>query len=224
MSSPALKIEPAPKALEPSMEEILASIRRIIADDDSRPAPKPAPPSPPAAEPEPSAGQEDIDVHEAATRSHVRAVVVDGRVGYTGGFGLADYARSGELVDLLVGSEGTLAFIVGVELDLTEVPGATASLLASYASLDGAVIGADEARRGGASACELLDRTFLDVAARGSPLPIPVGTEAVLLIELEADNAHDSEAVARALASILEQHGATSVAIGCSSVKQRDSS
>lgn len=30
-------------------------------------------------------------VHNAADRSHVRAVVVDGRVGYTGGFGLADY-------------------------------------------------------------------------------------------------------------------------------------
>jgi len=30
-------------------------------------------------------------IHNASDRSHVRAVVVDGRVGYTGGFGLADY-------------------------------------------------------------------------------------------------------------------------------------
>jgi cardiolipin synthase A/B len=30
-------------------------------------------------------------LEKAAQRSHVRAVVVDGRVGYTGGFGLADY-------------------------------------------------------------------------------------------------------------------------------------
>jgi cardiolipin synthase len=30
-------------------------------------------------------------LHSAADRSHVRAVVVDGEVGYTGGFGLADY-------------------------------------------------------------------------------------------------------------------------------------
>lgn len=30
-------------------------------------------------------------LHKAAERSHVRAIVVDGRVGYTGGFGLADY-------------------------------------------------------------------------------------------------------------------------------------
>ena len=30
-------------------------------------------------------------VHNATDRSHVRVVVVDGRVGYTGGFGIADY-------------------------------------------------------------------------------------------------------------------------------------
>jgi len=62
--------QPAAKAQEPSMEEILASIRRIIADDDAakpqKPepvAPKPAaaaPPPPPV--PEPAAmSQDDID-------------------------------------------------------------------------------------------------------------------------------------------------------------------
>lgn len=30
-------------------------------------------------------------VHKANNRSHVRAIIIDGRVGYTGGFGLADY-------------------------------------------------------------------------------------------------------------------------------------
>lgn len=30
-------------------------------------------------------------LHKTAHRSHVRAIVIDGRVGYTGGFGLADY-------------------------------------------------------------------------------------------------------------------------------------
>lgn len=30
-------------------------------------------------------------IHSATDRSHVRVVVVDGRIGYTGGFGLADY-------------------------------------------------------------------------------------------------------------------------------------
>jgi cardiolipin synthase A/B len=30
-------------------------------------------------------------IHDASDRSHVRAFVIDGRIGYTGGFGLADY-------------------------------------------------------------------------------------------------------------------------------------
>lgn len=34
-------------------------------------------------------------LHKAAQRSHVRVVVVDGRVGYTGGFGIADYWLGG---------------------------------------------------------------------------------------------------------------------------------
>ncbi|HUQ81336.1 MAG TPA: FAD-binding oxidoreductase, partial [Gemmatimonadaceae bacterium] len=72
------------------------------------------------------------------------------------GYGLADYARSGDLIDLLAGSEGTLALIVGVELELAPLPGATASLLASYASLDVALPGTERARDAGASACELL--------------------------------------------------------------------
>ena len=52
------------------------------------------------------------------------------------------------------------------------------------------------ARDAGASACELLDRTFLDVAARGATatvatVPMPA-TEAVLLAEVEGDDAGDA--------------------------------
>jgi FAD/FMN-containing dehydrogenase len=130
------------------------------------------------------------------------------------GYGFADFARSGELVDLLVGSEGTLAIIVGLELALTDIPNSTASLLASYSLLDDAVAGTAEARRANASACELLDRTFLDVAARAGPLPIPTATEAVLLIELEAESDEHAATAAHRLATALEVAGATSVAIG----------
>jgi FAD/FMN-containing dehydrogenase len=130
------------------------------------------------------------------------------------GYGLVDFARTGELVDLLVGSEGTLAIVVGIELDLAGVPGATASLLASFSSLEIAVIATEAARGASASACELLDRTFLDVAARGGPLPIPAETEAVLLIELEGDDAEAASEAARTLAADLDRVGATSVAIG----------
>ena len=91
------------------------------------------------------------------------------------------YYLGGDLIDLLVGSEGTLAFFVGVELMLDARPTATTSLFAAFPTLDAAVEGAAGAREAGAAACELLDRTFLDFAK----VDCPVGTEAVLLIEFE---------------------------------------
>jgi FAD/FMN-containing dehydrogenase len=128
------------------------------------------------------------------------------------GYGLAAYARSGELVDLLVGSEGTLAIIVGVELAFAPLPGATSSVLAEFDTLEEAVDGAIRARESGASACELLDRTFLDVAARGgSGTSIAPSTEAVLLAEVEGDDEDAAAGAARALGRTFEDAGATSV-------------
>jgi FAD/FMN-containing dehydrogenase len=91
------------------------------------------------------------------------------------------YALDGDLVDLLVGSEGTLALFVGIELALDSRPSATTSVFASFPTLEAAVAGASLAREAGAAACELLDRTFLDFAK----VDCPPGTEAVLLIEFE---------------------------------------
>lgn len=139
------------------------------------------------------------------------------------GYGVHDFAASGELVDLLVGSEGTLALFTAVELQLAPLPRATASLLSAWPSLGGAVTGAALAREAGAAACELLDRTFLDVARAGGPLPVPAEAEAVLLVELEgdADEAADAErageavrARAAALAQRCEALGACSVLLG----------
>jgi FAD/FMN-containing dehydrogenase len=129
------------------------------------------------------------------------------------GYGLAAYARSGELVDLLVGSEGTLAIIVGVELALAPLPGATSSVLAEFRTLEEAVDGAIRARASGASACELLDRTFLDVAARGggSGTSISPSAEAVLLAEVEGDDEGAAARAARSLGASFEDAGATTV-------------
>ncbi|MGH7625276.1 MAG: FAD-binding oxidoreductase, partial [Gemmatimonadaceae bacterium] len=128
------------------------------------------------------------------------------------GYAIGAYARSGELIDLLVGSEGTLALITGVELSLAPLPGATSSLLAQFAALEQAVDGATRARLAGASACELLDRTFLDVAASAAAeLAVERGTETVLLAEAEGSDAHAAEALARAIAAEFTAAGATSV-------------
>ncbi len=120
----------------------------------------------------------------------------------------------GHLVDLLVGSEGTLAIFVEADLSLTRAPASTASLLAAFPSLEHATSCAIQARDDGASACELLDRTFLDVAESDAPTGISPSAEAVLLFEVEGD---DEQAVRAAVAQIAQQcsrAGAFDVATG----------
>ncbi|MDB4909962.1 MAG: linked oxidase domain protein [Gemmatimonadetes bacterium] len=134
------------------------------------------------------------------------------------GYALADYARSGELLDLLIGSEGTLALFVGIELSLAALPGATSSLVAEFATLEQAVDGAARARVGGASACELLDRTFIDVARSGPALvSIDGGSEAVLLIEIEAGDARSAVAMAKVMEQAMTTCGATRVTLALDS-------
>ena len=130
------------------------------------------------------------------------------------GYGLADYASSGELVDLLVGSEGTLALIVGLELRLTPLLAETASVLGAFDTLEEAVAAAALARDAGAAACELLDRTFLDVARSGGvAVPVPEHTEAVLLVEVEGKSADACAAAARRLETAFRGAGARTVSV-----------
>jgi FAD/FMN-containing dehydrogenase len=109
------------------------------------------------------------------------------------GYAIGAYAQSQELVDLLVGSEGTLAVFTRVEVALTPLPGASASILVAFRDLARAVEAAVAAREQGAAACELLDRTFLTIAARaGRPLPVSARVEAALLVEVESHDATDA--------------------------------
>jgi FAD/FMN-containing dehydrogenase len=128
------------------------------------------------------------------------------------GYGLAAYLASGDLVDLLVGSEGTLVVFTALELDLIPIAPATSSVLGAFASLDAAVSAAVAARAAGAAACELLDRTFLDVAAsEGAPRPLPVDTECALLAEVEAEDVSEANDAALAVERIFRESGATTV-------------
>ena len=130
------------------------------------------------------------------------------------GYATAAYARSYDLVDLLVGSEGTLAVFVEIELSLAPVAGATSSVLGAFASLDDAVLAAIRARAAGAVACELLDRTFLDVARSGGGVhDVPSNAEAVLLAEVEGETSSGAADAARAIAAMFESAGATSVQV-----------
>ena len=109
------------------------------------------------------------------------------------GYALDAYLDSGDVLDLVVGAEGTLGFVTEVEWRLDPIPlcqAAVRILLQSYENIEPLVtqlVGL------GAAAVELLDRTFLELVAAHGGDPADTarspGIEAVLLVELEASNA-----------------------------------
>lgn len=127
------------------------------------------------------------------------------------GYATFAYARSFDLVDLLVGSEGTLALFIEIELALAPGAGATSSVLGAFPNLEAAVDAAVRARSAGAVACELLERTFLDVARAGGVHDVPIEAEAVLLAEVEGAVPSAAAEAARSIALMFESAGATSV-------------
>jgi len=81
-------------------------------------------------------------------------------------------------------------------------PGAEATVVAAFPTLEGAVEAAATAGAAGAVACELLDRTFLDVARdEASALHVPDDAEAVLMMLAEGTDASAADAAARRLAT-----------------------
>jgi FAD/FMN-containing dehydrogenase len=128
------------------------------------------------------------------------------------GYGVWAYAHSRDLVDLLVGSEGTLALFAGLELDLAPIAAATSSVLGAFTSIDAAIVAAGRVRATGAAACELLDRTFLDVAASGGAArQVPADTESALLAEVEGNDQDGAAAAASVVEQIFRDAGATTV-------------
>jgi FAD/FMN-containing dehydrogenase len=107
------------------------------------------------------------------------------------GYALDAYLASGDLLDLLIGAEGTLAFVTEIEWRLDPVPPCRAGLRVDLSSLDDlgdAVAALSEFHP---SALELLDRTFLDLVGP-EPLAdagLAVESDAILLVELERDDA-----------------------------------
>ncbi|MCU0627290.1 MAG: FAD-binding oxidoreductase [Gemmatimonadaceae bacterium] len=129
------------------------------------------------------------------------------------GYGLAEFARTGDIVDLLVGSEGTLALVVGAELRLTPAPQGRVALSASFATLEEAVDAAGRAAGLGAATCELLDRTFLDIVRERDPaLPVAPDAEALLLADAEGASQGDAESIAAMVAQGFRDAGAITVA------------
>ncbi|MDH5234183.1 MAG: FAD-binding oxidoreductase [Gemmatimonadota bacterium] len=138
------------------------------------------------------------------------------------GYALHAWRESGESLDLIIGSEGTLAIITAVELRLTPAPLATASLLAGFPDLEGAAAAAARLVAQGAQAVELLDRSFLDIAAsEGASLRVPAGLDAALLVEVEVQPGTDPKQRLRELQGWCEAGGATHVDLAVESEDER---
>ncbi len=105
------------------------------------------------------------------------------------GYALNHFADSGDELDLLVGSEGTLAFITAVEWRLEPIPVDVAGAALGFADLRQLAEAVPYLVSLNPSAVELLDRTLLDVVRDAGPPPadVPEGLEGLLLIEFERE-------------------------------------
>src|SRR5436305_2187356 len=105
------------------------------------------------------------------------------------GYALNHFADSGDELDLLVGSEGTLAFVTAVEWRVEPVPADVAGAALGFGDLRHLAEAVPYLVALNPSAVELLDRTLLDVVRdSGAPSGLPEGPEGLLLIEFERQN------------------------------------
>jgi FAD/FMN-containing dehydrogenase len=168
------------------------------------------------------------DVHGEIVASDKRRPIMHlGVRKESSGYAIHDYSTKADLVDLLVGSEGSLAIMVGIQLNLSPVPAVTSSVLGSFPSLEEATTAATRAVEAGASACELLDRTFLAYAAKGKSADEKFrqrmdGTAAILLAEVEADTAEAAAAGAQKLAQAFSDSGARDVDVALTPEAEHD--
>jgi len=128
-----------------------------------------------------------------AARPHIAARFPGVRKN-SAGYALDAYLASGELLDLVIGSEGTLGIVTRAELQLERVPAATGTLLVALADLESLGDVVATLLPCGPVAVELLDRSFLDLA----PLAVAAvplnGARAVLLVDFDGGSEADVRA------------------------------
>jgi len=129
-------------------------------------------------------------VKYGVTRDYIlglTAVLADGRIIHPGvrtAKGVAGY----DLTRLLVGSEGTLAIITSITVRLIPQPAARATFQLLFSDLPAATTLVSRLlNRMTPCTLELMDRTALQIVADRLPAPLPSGTAALLLIELDGD-------------------------------------
>jgi len=103
------------------------------------------------------------------------------------GYALDKYAPSGDELDLLIGSEGTLALVTAVEWRFEPIPADAAGVALGFDGLDQLVEAVPYLVALNPSAVELLDRTLLDFVKNAGGTDLPAGLEGLLLVEFERE-------------------------------------
>ncbi len=125
----------------------------------------------------------------------------------TAGYALDAWLASGDLLDLVIGAEGTLGVVTDVTWRLEPSPAARLGLRVELDALDAIAPAVRTLLATGPAALELLDRTFLDVVRSGGAGDVPPG-EAVLLLEYEGGSEAEVRAAAEAAAAAVRHHAA----------------
>jgi len=118
------------------------------------------------------------------------------------GYALKEYLDSGDAVELLVGSEGTLGLVTSAAVRLAAVPAARALALLEFTDLAAAGAAVERILELAPATCEIIDRTFIDLVRRGDEdpgYPLRDGLEAILFVEFEADTGAEVAASVAAL-------------------------
>lgn len=133
-----------------------------------------------------------------------------------------------ELIDLVIGSEGTLGIVTEAWIRLTPLPAAVETALAAFPTVVGASTSVSEIIGAGIipAAIEFMDRGILGALKAAFGLTYPEGSEALLLIECDAA-ADDSDPKAKAAnemkqaAAICLRNGAIDVSIAASEAERQ---
>jgi FAD/FMN-containing dehydrogenase len=117
------------------------------------------------------------------------------------GYALDAWLDSDDLIDLFVGSEGTLGVITGVRWALDGIPESRGGLRVAVDDDERMMAALELIRRTGPAAVEVLDRTFLKFVAESlsaSTRQLAIRSSAILLVEYEGS----PTAVQRTLAAV----------------------
>ena len=130
---------------------------------------------------------------DVAPRLRAAAPLVAGRFPRvrknSSGYALDAYLASGDVLDLVIGAEGTLGIVTEIEWRLDPVPECRAGMRVQLPSLNHLHKAVEAINQHEPAALELLDRSFLDLVGPSYRVAAGVGSgvEALLLVEFERD-------------------------------------